>query len=256
MTKTIDVAVGISSFRIDPAAIRVELRGTDQNVSFGIVNEQLVIDHGDAIWFSLNESEDATVTGPLALAIDETQPIVITSEEGVDLQFDPALSWRMGGGELIDGDFFREVIATAVEPAAAFQFNTVNPWQNLVDDTDVNNSGDTTAGDALVVINELSRRRYSDEDANAKSPADVPCLGLVFTSMLARMIGFPHSTHFKVINRLRTQSLSEGSEGEWLPIPADNRLDVDLFISWHTSVHNTPTMRHLRGVAGFEVKDT
>lgn len=255
VTKTIDVAVGISSFRNDPAAIRVELRGTDQNVSFGIVNEQLVIDHGDAIWFSLNESEDATVTGPLALAIDETQPIEITSEEGVDLQFDPALSWRMGGGELIDGDFFREVIATAVEPAAAFQFNTVNPWQNLVDDTDVNNSGDTTAGDALVVINELSRRRYSDEDANAKSPADVlPWPGVYFDVSGDDRISALDA--LQVINRLRTQSLSEGSEGEWLPTSADNRLDVDLFISWHTSVHNTPEMRHLRGVAGFEVKDT
>ena len=156
---------------------------------------------------------------------------------------------------MIDGDFFREVIATAVEPAAAFQFNTVNPWQNLVDDTDVNNSGDTTAGDALVVINELSRRRYSDEDANAKSPADVlPWPGVYFDVSGDDRISALDA--LQVINRLRTQSLSEGSEGEWLPTSADNRLDVDLFISWHTSVHNTPAMRHLRGVAGFEVKDT
>ncbi len=161
----------------------------------------------------------------------------------------------MSGGELIDGDFFREVIATAVEPAAAFQFNTVNPWQNLVHDTDVNNSGDTTAGDALVVINELSRRRYSDETASAKSPADV----LSWPGVYFDVSGDDRISALdalQVINRLRSQSLSEGSEGEWLPTSTGDRLNGDLFISWHTSVHNTPAMRHFRDVAGFEVNDT
>jgi Dockerin type I domain/GEVED domain/Bacterial Ig domain len=36
-----------------------------------------------------------------------------------------------------------------------------NPWQNVVKASDVNNNGEITAGDALRIINELSRREFS-----------------------------------------------------------------------------------------------
>ena len=67
----------------------------------------------------------------------------------------------MGDPSTVDGRFIRAVnnIAGGGE---SFQIDLPHAWQNVIRPGDVNNSGEVTSGDALVIINELERRLFSD----------------------------------------------------------------------------------------------
>lgn len=71
--------------------------------------------------------------------------------------------WRMGVTSIENGRFIRSVVRS---PAAGgdetLQIDLPHAWQNIVKAGDVNNNGEVTANDALVIINELARRAYSD----------------------------------------------------------------------------------------------
>ncbi|TWU58783.1 Dockerin type I repeat protein [Rubripirellula tenax] len=89
-----------------------------------------------------------------AFTISGQNPVVITYASLDEL--------RMGQSQRIDGRFVRSVVDTNGENPLFFV--TDLPWQNLVRFSDVNNSGDVTAGDALRIINELGRRTFSDRE--------------------------------------------------------------------------------------------
>ena len=56
-----------------------------------------------------------------------------------------------------------------------FDVDLACPWQNAVRKGDVNNNGEVTAGDALIIINELAQRLFSDRDTDVlDDPLTVP----------------------------------------------------------------------------------
>ncbi len=71
--------------------------------------------------------------------------------------------WRMGGTSIVDGHFIRSVVRSPVDGGVeTLQTDLPHAWQNVVKVGDVNNNGEVTANDALVIINELGRRSFSD----------------------------------------------------------------------------------------------
>ncbi len=71
--------------------------------------------------------------------------------------------WRMGGTSIVDGRFIRSVVRSPADGGdETLQTELPHAWQNVVKAGDVNNNGDVTANDALVIINELARRSFSD----------------------------------------------------------------------------------------------
>ncbi|MGI9469938.1 MAG: dockerin type I domain-containing protein, partial [Rubripirellula sp.] len=68
--------------------------------------------------------------------------------------------WRMGAPETSGGRFL--VSALHQTNGELVVIDTETPWQNLLRIADVNNDGRVSSSDALRVINELSRRDYSD----------------------------------------------------------------------------------------------
>ena len=71
--------------------------------------------------------------------------------------------WRYNGASLADNQLVRQFIQ------AGATINLIGPqdYTNPMIAEDVNGSGDVTAGDALIIINELGVRRYSDADTDA-----------------------------------------------------------------------------------------
>jgi hypothetical protein len=79
-----------------------------------------------------------------------------------DLVFTDVADWRMGD-PILDGNQF---LQTAVQPLGGKQIRALvpTPFNNLIDASDVNNDGAVSGSDALAIINELVRHRYSLSD--------------------------------------------------------------------------------------------
>ncbi|WP_197168168.1 GEVED domain-containing protein [Neorhodopirellula pilleata] len=68
--------------------------------------------------------------------------------------------WGRIATEVVDGEFVRVVS----QQAATLRLIGPDEWSNPVDPHDVNNDGSVNAVDALTVINELNRQRFSDNE--------------------------------------------------------------------------------------------
>lgn len=89
--------------------------------------------------------------------VSPNSTIIVIADAGDDITFDPG--WSFDSALLRDGDLVRRFLNAGATLDLIGPRDFTNP-QIL---EDVNGSGDVTAGDALVIINELARRRFSDE---------------------------------------------------------------------------------------------
>ncbi len=93
------------------------------------------------------------------------QSVMVVGEQDDAIEFQDAQDWRMGETFIVDGQFIRSAVRVpATGGSEALEIDLPHAWQNVIQVSDVNNSGDVTAGDALVIINELARRAFSDAD--------------------------------------------------------------------------------------------
>ena len=88
--------------------------------------------------------------------------ILVVGSELDTLSFTDLDDWRMGPTTVTGGKFLRS--ATNLRGSEVVDLDFLRPWQNVVRASDVNNNGDVTSGDALRIINELSRREFSDAE--------------------------------------------------------------------------------------------
>lgn len=96
-------------------------------------------------------------------ALSPLQPLTIIGESGDSLELVGG-DWRMAATSIVDGQFFRS-LANFAGSGEMIQAQQVGmPWQHLVTPSDVNNNGTVTAGDALLIINELAGRNFSDSE--------------------------------------------------------------------------------------------
>lgn len=161
----------------------------DQSGGEAIPSGGLVFDGGDRVntfrWIGGGADLDLTAGGNVTLlnvsAIDitdaNTQTIVIDSlaaiaaegnQNGIIINgggedaivFADGSAWRMREPSFLIGDIFNEIAI-----AETFILTNIGGgWQNMAQPGDVNNSGDVTANDALVIINELAARVFSDRE--------------------------------------------------------------------------------------------
>jgi hypothetical protein len=108
---------------------------------------------------------DAATVNALAPA---SNSVVVRGGEGDSVVFADRDQWRMGATTIIDARFIRSVDHSGGE---RLQTELANAWQNVIRVGDVNNNGEVTANDALVIINELAARRFSDGTTNVLNDA-------------------------------------------------------------------------------------
>ncbi|TWU56617.1 Dockerin type I repeat protein [Rubripirellula tenax] len=86
--------------------------------------------------------------------------ITILGDLGIDqFVFSDVANWRMDAPENFDGQDMQVTVNQIT--GERVRSNTSSGWHNLLVPSDINNSGDVTASDALLIINELGRRAYS-----------------------------------------------------------------------------------------------
>ncbi|WP_145384377.1 GEVED domain-containing protein [Stieleria neptunia] len=89
-------------------------------------------------------------------SISTAQNLTVVASSREQLRFNDRSVWRMGDAFEQEGKFYRQIVApgTLLNP---IMVDVPKPWQNVVETTDVNNDGSTSAIDALIVINRIAR---------------------------------------------------------------------------------------------------
>ncbi len=158
----------------------------DQSGGDAIPTGGLTFDGGDRVdtlrWIGGDGTLDLTATGNVKLlsvaAIDLTDAgkqsividsasaraidpdsdgIIITGESSDRISFRDGQLWRMRAPEV----FFGQAFSITAISETFVQTDFGSGWQNLATPSDINNNGQVSANDALVIINELGRRAYS-----------------------------------------------------------------------------------------------
>jgi hypothetical protein len=114
---------------------------------------------------------DATDSGVNEITIDASAVATLSPTSNTirvivglfdSIRFTDAPDWRMTEPSIEAGNFIR--VATNQVTGEIVEVDGPADWQNPIEPSDVNNDGEVTAGDALLIINELDRRMYADPD--------------------------------------------------------------------------------------------
>ncbi|MGB7327218.1 MAG: choice-of-anchor Q domain-containing protein, partial [Rubripirellula sp.] len=117
---------------------------------------------------------DLLTAGPQAIAIDadvvsafspSAESILVRANSAEDrLVFVDIADWRLDAPDTSGGGF--AIVALNQVTGQVVRIDATSGWHNVIEPSDVNNNGSVTANDALVIINELGRRSYSDGDSS------------------------------------------------------------------------------------------
>ena len=136
------------------------LAGGDSDFSFAEATFQAsnfsLIDLGD------ENANVITVDAASVSALSTAGPITIRGGDGDTIRFADSDDWRYDDPIEVDGRFTHQ-IANIVSDQV-LQVDLANVWQNVTNPSDTNGDGNVTAGDALLVINELANNRFSDAE--------------------------------------------------------------------------------------------
>ena len=124
------------------------------------------------------QQHDLTAIEPQSLVLDraavnrlspETKQLVINLGIGDLVEVGDQGDWRLVEPRNRDGEWFLPA-TNLLNPAMELQVTPISYWNNYVLHSDINNDGGITATDALIIINELSTRRFSDRETQLVKP--------------------------------------------------------------------------------------
>ncbi|MDA8746399.1 dockerin type I domain-containing protein, partial [Rubripirellula amarantea] len=160
--------------------------------------------------------QTVTIDVNAVASMTDADQIVRVSGGSLDrLVFTDGDDWTVGD-PLVDNGIFTIVI-THDTTGETVHTNMGSQWQNPLRPSDVNRNGSVTAGDALLIINELGRRTYSDRDTQQLEDAATT---ETFPGFYYDQNGDGNATALdalRVINEVARINNSGGGseEGEW-----------------------------------------
>ncbi|MDG2221792.1 MAG: dockerin type I domain-containing protein [Rubripirellula sp.] len=236
-TQSFVVAVGLSSYQTVQETLRLTLRSPDPSTGLSRTDTEIQIDLNAGSWFRIDQTPSELSNRSLRIPMPaESTRIELISDRGRDFQFDAPSNWRMGSSEIVAGSFYRSIRSQNVTPITTLHVAIPHPWQNVVRRSDVDNSGDVTANDALRIINELRNRIYSSRGSSVVAdPLSLPSWpGTYFD-----VSGNDEITALdalRVINELAIAANTSESEGEGMhgffrrwPNTSDSTVDERAF---------------------------
>ncbi|TWU46166.1 Proprotein convertase P-domain protein [Rubripirellula tenax] len=162
-TLTFDIGTG---FTVPASGLQIE--GSDSSSTLRILGDQVVLDLADsrvALTGFPNldlSAPDVNVIRLNAQVLESLSPIrrklLATLGEGDQLDLTDVDEWRMSAPSI-----GRDFLSTAINGNATIQAKVPHPWQNFLRASDISNDGTISARDALLIINELGFRRFSDD---------------------------------------------------------------------------------------------
>jgi len=155
--------VGQSTFAEHAGHLSLRLGTAGQELRIEKSSEGTIFDLDGDAWFGVPltgvlgaESHrmvlpDMQEFARVELVVDGEQPVV----------FNDAADWRLGI-PVIEGQRFLRTLTRQDDPSQLIYLEGGAVWQNLLEPSDINGSGQVTAVDALQIINELAAHNFSD----------------------------------------------------------------------------------------------
>ena len=153
-------------------------------------------------------------------------PMRLIGDEGDEIELVDPEQWRLGTTRVENGRFFQSLTTAAGDPV--IEVSLPNAWHNRIRPSDVNNDLQVTALDALVIINELARRAYSDDSTGELVSPEVlaPWPGIYYDRDKNGSITALDA--LRIINDLaRNSSRGEGEDLPALPTIASQNSPAD-----------------------------
>ena len=213
-----EVSVGLSSFVHSGDTLVSFVRRADQTLSVSSTENTLTLELSQGVWFG-DDTAAASGNGESSLVVaDRTlSRYELTGKPNQNLGFNQPQSWRMADWDPKTAPDFRP-IESADDATRVIYLDWGQPWQNLLQHSDINNDGVITALDALQIINELGRGQYVDQDSGLLlAPESLD----VWPGVYYDQNGDGNATALdalRVINSLARINQGGSGEGEWLPI--------------------------------------
>ncbi|TWT84819.1 Dockerin type I repeat protein [Planctomycetes bacterium CA13] len=139
-----------------------------------VTGNEFLVENFAVILLANGISQSLRLDGP---AIERLAPAVrsiqVAGVGNSTFEFVDQDDWRMGEPRIRNGVFLRTVVNDLGVFPLTIEAGLPFPWRNLVDEQDVTNDGETSALDALRIINELNDRDYSALDGTLTNPIDV-----------------------------------------------------------------------------------
>ncbi|MGI9474763.1 MAG: GEVED domain-containing protein [Rubripirellula sp.] len=151
------------------------LRATGDSGQFQLIEDGSIVARNFSTFDVSQSGVDIVAIEPAGILQFSPLSASLNVVAGIDNTFDfvDPTTWRMGDTFTLNDTFFRRVNSVA---GGGEQLVLQSPfaWHNVVRASDVNNDGEATAADALVVINELRRRAFSEAGTQALAdPSEV-----------------------------------------------------------------------------------
>ncbi|MEE2935242.1 MAG: Ig-like domain-containing protein [Planctomycetota bacterium] len=222
------VTIDLRSFRVPSNGLliqgqagsnRLHLSGTSASLDF--TSPTVAISDFETL--DLRNPDDTTIVLN-ASTVAELQP----NDRQVELLlgFDDTLimndatNWRMGDATVAAGEF--HLTADSLTGSEQLIVATPRPWHNPLQPSDINNSGDISAADALVIVNELARQSVIEADGTLIDPASLgQWPGIYYDQNHDGRLSALDA--LRVINRLAILSSGEGESEGWHSWPAPTR---------------------------------
>ncbi len=150
------------------------------------------------------------LTHPVEIVSDDGDSLTLSSEQSGVIQFkDEAGRWQTS--DPIVGERYQRTIT---DGDVVLQVDLPFPYQNLLRRYDVNRSTTVTANDPLIVINELSRRQFSDSLGRVIDPLELDVIPEFFYDVN----GDGHITALDALQGINQLARQAEAEGEWLQL--------------------------------------
>ena len=157
------IGVGVTSFTFDGEKVDVRVRNTGQHVLFRKTSNGLSLELSTGVWFGA-DVEGISAAGSNLLSFDMSSgiPLIeLTTGLTNSLSFDVLRDWRMGD-VLHESTRFLRSVEMVSDSSRLIYLHSSNPWQNVVEPSDITNDGVLSVLDALVVLNELGTGSFTN----------------------------------------------------------------------------------------------
>ncbi|MDF1845468.1 MAG: dockerin type I domain-containing protein, partial [Rubripirellula sp.] len=152
-----EVSVGVSSFFHSGDTLVSFVRPAGQTITVSGDESILILELAEGVWFG-DDTAVASGNGNRSLRVNDRNlsRFELIGKPDQAIEFDHPQGWRMADWDPQSEPNFRP-IKSSDDATRLLYVNWAQPWQNLLQHSDVNNDGAVTALDALQVINELGR---------------------------------------------------------------------------------------------------
>ena len=143
---------------------RIQLLG--ESASLDLTDPAIAVEQFQTLDLTGSVSQIITLDGDTIVSMNpDNKEVTVLTADGDQLRFNDLSEWNLEPATLTADTFLQTALHQT--NSSIIHVDSASPWQNFLRPSDINGDNQVTTLDALIVINEIARRAYSDENTSA-----------------------------------------------------------------------------------------